>query len=206
MSDLKLYYAPMTGAVRVLWALEELGLPYEKVRLDLAAGDQKKPEYLALNPNGKVPLLIAEGEPIFEGLAILLYLGERFGVEKKLFPAPSPTRAVAFKWMAWSFVTLTEALGRYMRNTHERFSPDQRNAKAADVAKDDVHAALAILDKHLADKQYMLGDDFSLADVAIVSNVPFMARIGIDTGAYANINAWVGRCLARPAVGRAMSA
>lgn len=205
MSDLKFYYTPMSSATRIHWALEELGVSYEKVRLDLAAGDQKKPEYLALNPNGKVPLLVAEGEPIFESLAILLYLGERFGVDKGLFPSPSPARAVAFKWMAWGSVTLTEALFRYMRNTSERFAAEERNAKAAETAKSDIHTALGILDAHMADKQYMLGNDFSLVDVSIVSLVPFMARIGIDTGSYANINAWVGRCMARPALGRAMA-
>jgi len=205
VSDLKFYYTPMSSATRIHWALEELGVEYEKVRIDLAAGEQKKPEYLALNPNGKIPLLVAEGEPIFESLAILLYLGERFGVDKGLFPSPSMARAVAFKWMAWGSVTLTEAIFRYMRNTSERFPAEERNAKAGETAKNDVHTALGILDKALADKQYLLGADFSLVDVSIVSLVPFLARVGIDTGSYANINAWVGRCMTRPALGRAMA-
>ena len=204
MSDLKFYYAPMTSAKRVHWALEELGVPYDKVRLDLAAGDQKKPEYLALNPNGKVPLLVAEGEPIFESLAILLYLGERFGVDKGLFPTPSPARAIAFKWMAWGSVTLSDALTRYLRNTSERFPAEERNAKAAEAAKNDIHNALCILNKELATKEYLVGDAFSLVDVSIVSFIPFMARLGIDTSPYGNVNAWVGRCMGRPALGRAM--
>lgn len=204
MSDLKFYYTPMTSAIRVHWALEELGVPYEKVRIDFEAGDQKKPEFLALNPNGKVPLLVAEGEPIFESLAILLYLGERFGVDKGLFPTPSPTRAVAFKWMAWSTVTLGEAVTRYLRNTADRFPAEERNAKAAETAKSDIQAALGILDKELADKPYVLGDSFSLVDVSLAALVPFLARVGIETGAFTNINAWVGRCMSRPALGRAM--
>jgi glutathione S-transferase len=205
VSDLKFYYSPMSSATRIHWALEELGVPYEKIRIDLAAGEQKKPEYLALNPNGKVPLLVAEGEPIFESLAILLYLGERFGVDKGLFPEPGPARAVAFKWMAWGSVALTEGLFRYMRNTSERFPADERNAKAAESAKKEVQASLTILDDALADKQYLLGNDFSLVDASIVSLVPFMARVGIDTSSYANINAWVGRCMPRPALARAMA-
>ncbi len=204
MSDLKFYYAPMTSATRVHWALEELGAPYEKVRLDLAAGDHKKPEYLALNPNGKVPLLVAEGEPIFESLAILLYLGERFGVDKNLFPTPSPARAIAFKWMAWGSVTLSDALTRFLRNTSERFPADERNPKAAEAAKNDLHNALGILNTELATKEYLLGDAFSLVDVSIVSFIPFMARLGVDLSAYGNVNAWVGRCMGRPALGRAM--
>lgn len=205
MSDLKFYYTPMSSATRIHWALEELGVSYEKIRVDLAAGDQKKPEYLALNPNGKIPLLVAEGEPIFESLAILLYLGERYGVDKGLFPTPSMSRAIAFKWMAWGSVTLTEAIFRYMRNTSERFPADERNAKAGETAKNDIHTALGILDNALAGKDYLLGSDFSLVDVSIVSLIPFLARFGIDTGSYANLNAWVGRCMTRPALGRAMA-
>jgi glutathione S-transferase len=84
--SLTFYYSPMSSATRIHWALEELGIPYDKVKVDLAAGDQKKPAYLALNPNGKVPLVVDDGTPIFESLAILIYLGERYGVEKGLFP------------------------------------------------------------------------------------------------------------------------
>src|SRR2546430_300796 len=99
--SLKFYYSPMSSATRIHWALEELGVPYEKVKLDLTAGDQKKPEYLALNPNGKVPLVVDDGTVIFESLAILLHLGERYGVEKDLFPSAWAPRAEVFKWMAW---------------------------------------------------------------------------------------------------------
>ncbi len=203
MNDLKFYYAPMTSATRIHWALEELGVPYEKIRLDLAAGDQKKPEYLALNPNGKVPLLVAEGEPIFESLAILMYLGERFGVDKGLFPPPNPLRAIAFKWMVWGGVTFTEALSRYMRNTVPRFPAEEQNEKAAETAKKDIHASLAMMEAHLAGKQYFLGDEFSFVDIAN-AYVPILMRLGIDTSGYPNLTAWAGRLMSRPALGRVM--
>jgi glutathione S-transferase len=204
MSDLKFYYAPMTSATRVHWALEEIGVPYEKVKLDLAAGDQRKPEFLALNPNGKVPLLVAEGKPIFEGLAILLYLGERFGVDKGLFPPPNADRAEAFKWMAWGSVTLNEAMMRLVRNTSERFPADERNPKVVESAKKDIAEALGILDRELEGKEYLVGGQFSLAEVTIVPALPFMARMGVEVGSFANVNAWIGRCMSRPALGRAM--
>jgi glutathione S-transferase len=75
------YYTPMSSATRVHWALEELGVPYDKVKIDLAKGEQKKPEFLKLNPNGKVPLLVVDGQPVFESLAMLLYLGDTYGVD-----------------------------------------------------------------------------------------------------------------------------
>src|SRR4051794_2962025 len=104
--SLKFYYSPMSSATRIHWALEELGVPYEKIKVDLAAGDQKKPEYLALNPNGKVPLVVDDGTVIFESLAILLHLGENYGVAKGLFPAGGKDRSEAFKWMSWASGTL----------------------------------------------------------------------------------------------------
>jgi glutathione S-transferase len=203
--DLKFYYAPMTSATGIHWALEELGVPYEKVKLDLAAGDQKKPEYLALNPNGKVPLLVAEGQPIFESLAIMLYLGERFGAERGLFPGPNPERAAAFKWMAWGGVTLMEVLSRLVRNTSERFPEEERNPRAAEAAKRDINSALAILDRELAGKPYLLGESFSLVDITLVTFFPFMGRLGVDLTPHANINAWMGRCMSRPSLHRAMT-
>jgi len=87
------YAAPQSSASPVSCALRELGVPHERVNLNLAAGDQRKPEYLALNPNGKVPLLVVDGTPLFEALAILQWLGDTYGVDKGLWPAagsPAP--------------------------------------------------------------------------------------------------------------------
>src|ERR1700690_1566885 len=103
--SLVFYYSPMSSAVTVHWALEELGVPYEKVKIDLQARDQDKPAFLALNPNAKVPLLVHDGTPIFESVAIILHLGETFGEGKKLFPAPGLRRAEAFKWLVWTNVS-----------------------------------------------------------------------------------------------------
>lgn len=202
--SLTFYYAPMTSAMRVHWALEELGVPYEKVKLDLAAGDQKKPDYLALNPNGKVPLLVVDGTPVFESLAMIIHLGESHGVEKGLYPAPGPARAEALKWIAWSSVTLGDALSRVLRNSSERFPEDQRNAAAGAAAKAEIIDLLGIVDRALEGKDFLLGKDFTLADLSIATFLPFFMRLGIDYGAHKNVVAWLGRCTSRPALGRAM--
>jgi glutathione S-transferase len=198
------YYAPMTSATRIHWALEELEMPYEKKKIDLASGDQKSAEYLALNPNGKVPLVVEDGVAIYESLAILIYLGERYGVDKGLFPKPGMERAESLTWLVWAQVTLAEAGGRIMRNTSERFPEDERNAKAAEAAKNDLHAALAIVERALEGKEYLVGGKFSYADLAIAGYVPFFARIGADLSPFKNIQAWIGRCTARPALAKAM--
>src|SRR4051812_47245200 len=154
--SLKFYYTPMSSATRIHWALEELGVSYDKIKVDLAAGDQRKPEYLALNPNGKVPLLVVDDAPIFESLAIVLYLGETYGVEKGLFPELGPARAEAFKWLAWAGVTLTDALTRVIRNSSDRFPEEQRNAKAGEQAKKDLADLWAMLDRELEGKEYLV--------------------------------------------------
>lgn len=87
------YTATWSSAAPVAYALAELGVPHEQVTLDLEAGDQRKPEFLALNPNGKVPTLVVDGTPMFEGLAIVLWLGDRYGVERGQWPhADAPAR------------------------------------------------------------------------------------------------------------------
>jgi glutathione S-transferase len=203
--SLKFYYSPMSSATRIHWALEELGVPYEKVKLDLTAGDQRKPEYLALNPNGKVPLVVDDGTVIYESLAILLHLGERYGVEKDLFPSASAPRAEAFKWMAWAQGTLVDTASRIMRNSSERFPAEQHNVKQLEAARKEIAELLGILDKELDGKEYLVGGKFSFADLAIAAYVPFMARLGVDLGPHKHVQAWVGRCMGRPAMARVMT-
>ncbi len=197
------YYSPMSSATRVHWALEELGVPYEKVRVNLAEGEQRRPEYLKLNPNGKIPLLVVDGLPIFESLAQLLYLGETYGEAKGLFQKPGLARAEAFKWMCWVSVSMHDAIVRIIKNG-ERVPEEERNPKARAAAIEEVGEYLGVLDAHLAGKSYVVGDAFSLVDVSCAAMIPFLSKIGVDTGPFANVQAWVGRCMTREALARAM--
>jgi glutathione S-transferase len=203
--SLTFYYAPMSSATRIHWALEELGVPYEKVKVDLAAGDQRKPEFLALNPNGKVPLLVEDGVPIYESLAILIHLGEKYGVEKGLFPAAGPDRAVALRWMTWAGVTLTDAISRIIRNS-DRYPAEQRNEAAREQAKKDLVELWGIVDKELAGKEYLVGGKFSFADLAVAGYVMVTGRFGADISGLKNVAAWSARsAMQRPAMGRVMA-
>lgn len=201
--SIQFHYSPMSSATRVHWALEELGIPYEKIRVDLAKGDQKTPEFLALNPNGKIPVLVVDGTPMFESLAQLIYLADTFGQEKGLYPPPGAARAEVLKWTCWGSVSLYEALVRLLRNTSDRFPPEEKNAATAEGAKKEIAGYLAILDAHLAGKEWIAGS-FSIADVAVGAFMPMLARLGVDTGRFENLTAWSGRCMQRPALGRAM--
>jgi glutathione S-transferase len=202
--SLVFYYAPFSTATITHWALEELGVPYEKVKLDLQKGDTQKPEFLALNPNGKVPLLVHEGTPIFESVAILIYLGETFGVDKGLFPAPGPRRGAALKWLVWTNVSFAEALARYQRNTNDRIPKEQHNEKAAEVAKADVEKHIGILDSALQGKTFLVGDSFSLVDLHLAGFIGYLGMCGFDASKWPAIGAWLKVCNSRPALGRVM--
>jgi glutathione S-transferase len=196
--SLVFYYSPMSSAVTVHWALEELGVPYEKVKIDLKAKDNEKPAFLALNPNGKVPLVVHDGTPIFESAAITMYLGETFGVDKKLYPPPGPKRGLAMKWIVWTNVTLGEAVYRWARNTQKWVPDEQTNAKAAEAARADVASLLGILDAELASKPFLAGE-YTLADTHVNSFVDWLRHMKIDMAAFAHLGAWSKRCSERPA-------
>ncbi len=201
--SLVFYYAPMSTAVTVHWALEELGIPYERVDIDLRAGDTQKPGYLALNPNGKVPLVVHDGVPIFESAAIVIHLGETFGVERGLFPAPGLERAEAIKWLVWTNVSLAGAVGRFLDNTCDPIPAERKNAKAGELARAEAERLLGILDAELAGKTFLVGERFSLVDVHLASFVRWMTFVGFAIDRWSSLHAWFQRATARPSHAKA---
>jgi glutathione S-transferase len=195
------YGAPMSTSSFTDLVLEELGVQHERVLLDIAKGDAKKPEFLKLNPNGKVPVLVHDGTVIFESAAITLYLGETFGVEKKLFPAPGPKRGEAMKWIVWTNVSLGEAVRQWSRHSMDWAPADQRNAKAGEASHKDMLDHLRILDDALKGKQFLLGE-YSLVDAHVNCFLDWLRMMHVDLGAFPEIVAWGQRCSARPAYAR----
>lgn len=113
MKKIVFYEAPLSSAIPVAWALAELEVPHERVRFDLASGRQRSPEFLALNPNGKVPTLVVDGAPMLEALAILQWLGDQFGAEQGLWPTQdAPERLTALSWTTWAVRQLRGPLRR----------------------------------------------------------------------------------------------
>jgi glutathione S-transferase len=196
------YYAPMSAAVRTTWAIEELGLECERQLIDLNAKGTREQWYLAKNPNGKVPMLEIDGTPLFESTAILLYLGETYGVTKRLFPEPGMARAQAFQWMIWAQATFAEAAQRFSRNISPLVPEDQHNARAAEVARQDLDVALGILDRELTNKQYLVGDAFSFADIAVAGFLAWLPFLGVSYARWERVTAWGQRCHERPAYRR----
>ena len=196
------YAAPQSSASPVTCALAELGVPHERVNINLAAGDQRKPEYLKLNPNGKVPLLVVDGTPLFEALAILQWLGNRYGVEKKLWPAAdSPERLEALSWTTWAYVSYASAVMRYAHVASQWVPAEQHNAAAAAAASQDLQSLLGVLDGRLSSRPYVLGQAFSLVDLVLASAVRWSHRFGgVPLDAHQHVVDWLARCTSRPSL------
>ncbi len=203
---IKLYSWPQSSGTRIAWALEELGLPYEYMALDAKKGEHRSAEYLKLNPQGKVPALVDDDELLFESGAILLHLGNRYGVEKNLWPAAKgQARADAVCWTVWAMTELGPYMLQYLYHgldTPISFKPADRSKAAAEYSHSQLDRLLAALEARLDGREYVLGG-FSLADVAAASWLALGTAFGVSLERYPRVAAWLKRCLDRPAFKRA---
>ena len=199
---IKLYTWPKSSGSKVQWALEELGVPYELVTLDEAKREQKTPEYLAINPNGKVPGLVDDGLSYFESLAILLHLGEKYGVERALWPWSGQERADALCFAVWAQAEVNFYMMQYIYHGLDSpvsYKPEQRSQATAEWNKYNFDAQLDMLEKRLEGREWVLGSAFSIADIAAGDVLGTGRRLGADFGARPRLKAWLDRCAARPA-------
>lgn len=194
--SLTLYWAPRSSALGSRWILEELGLTYRAVELDLARGDQHEPEYRALNPTGKVPLLVHDGTRVFESAAIAIHLGETFGVARRLYPPPGRQRALALKWLVWCSATLDPAFARW--RDQAPVAPDGELGR--DPAARELRELLGILDHELGARAYLLGSEFSLVDVHAAGVLLRARAAGVALRRWCALAGWYARCSARPAL------
>lgn len=194
-----LYWYPMSNATPVACALAELGLPHERVKIDIRAGEQHRPDYLALNPNGKVPTLTVDGAPMFEALAIQLWLGETYGVARGLWPAAgTPERLQALSWCTWAYVSYGAVLVRLQLATMGEEA--LRSGAHSDEARAGLNQLLALLDARLARQPWMLGDAYSLVDLLVGSVIGYSVYVGAPVAAHTHVQQWLDRVQARPAM------
>ena len=193
------YFAPMSTASTVHWSLEELGIPYEAVKVDLTDAADKQRKLGPVNPNLKVPALVHDGTLIFESAAIQIYLGETFGVEKGLYPPPGRKRGEALKWLVWTNVSLGEAVSRWQRNVGNYGPAELRNAGAGVAARKEIDHLIGIFEKELGDKSYVLGESASLVDFHLACLIQWAGSLGVSLDTFPKTKAWSARCGARPA-------
>jgi glutathione S-transferase len=201
---IKLYGVPQTRAGRCIWMLEEVGVPWELVPIGTGGlADAKKPEYLAINPNGRVPALDDEGLVLFESLAINLHLARKYGVVKGLWPASVDDQSRAIQWSLWAANELEPHVIAYLLNA--RLLPEtQRDSAKAKTAQDALPKPLAVLERVLAGKQHILGGGFTVADLNVAAVLTLGWRLkAFDAAAFPNVAAWLERVNAREAAVRA---
>ena len=199
--SITLYFAPGTRATRTAFLLEELGVPWDKVTLDLSKREHKTPGYLALNPNGVVPTLKDGDTVLFESVAIALYLADRYA-EKGLAPAPdSPLRGKYLSWMVWSIASLEPAIAEvYVQQSKPA---DQQSAAAIAAGRERFKESAQVLSAELSGP-YLLGDELSAADVQVGSVLAFAGMLGLLEG-FDSLSSYVGRITERPAYRKAMA-
>jgi GST-like protein len=203
---LKFYFNGSPNPTKVALCLEELGLPYEPVAVDTRKGDQFKPEFLQVNPNGKVPAIDDDGVFVFDSNAILLYLAEKTG--KYLAPNTPANRAQTLSWLMFIATGLGPYSGQAVHFKH--FAPRDLG-QGLDYAHNryqfEAHRHYKILDEHLANSRYMVGDSYTIVDMAFwgwARMAPFV--LGEEGYAkYPNVKRLVDEISARPAAPRAIA-
>ena len=191
---MKLYTNLFSPNARKVHAVaNELGIELETHTVDLRAGEQRTPEYLALNPNGKVPTLVDGETVLWESNAILCYLAGQ--VDTELWPK-SAKRYDILRWMFWESNHLTNAANRlFFQKFFNRDNPDQG---VIERAKKDFLKYATVLDANLADKQYVTGDTLTLADFAIGVDFGYAVPLELPLDGLTNVERWWGAFSATP--------
>jgi len=197
---MKLYYVPKTRASRPRWVLEELGVPYDLVRLDPAKAETRSAEHLERHPLGHVPVLEDRGQRIFESGAICLHLADLFP-EKRLLPLPgSVERGLAYQWVLFS---MTEMEPPLIALSAEARKPEaERDTAATAQARDRFRKAADVLEVALRNRQFLLGDGFGVADVMVGGTLAWAKGFKLLEG-LPSVEAYLARLRERPAWQRA---
>ena len=208
---IQLYSLPTPNGVKVSIALEELGLPYEPHTINIGQNETWGPEFLSLNPNGKIPAIIDPngpgGKPIglFESGAILLYLAEKTG---KFLPADPVARIETIQWVFFQMAAVGPMFGQ-LGFFHKFAGREWEDKRPLERYRAESHRLIRVLETRLADRAFIMGDDYTIADMSLlgwVRNLVGFYGAG-DLVAYGELKAvpaWLERCLARPAVQRGL--
>lgn len=180
---------------KVLWCLAELELPYARVDAGLEHGKNTEPWYLALNPNGRVPLMQDGALTLWESNTIVRYLAGKHGLGG-LCPASLETRALAERWMDWQLSTLVGPVSAVFQNLIRRPAAE-RDAAAVERNTHEANRAMALLDEHLKSRAYVAGDAFTMGDIPVGATAHRWLEIpGIERPPLEAVRAWRARLAA----------
>ena len=176
--------------------LKECGLAFNHIQTNFFDGSTHTPEFLAINPNGRVPVLNDDGFVLFESLAINLYLAKKYG--GALAPVDHKEEALCVQWGFWVMSEVEKPL-LFAAANRALFAEDSRDEEQAQMAIAKLNRPLQVLDSQLADRSFVLGDRFTVADLNIATVMDLAPQCGISLEAWPHVNQWHQHCLARPA-------
>ncbi|MES2870455.1 MAG: glutathione S-transferase family protein [Pseudomonadota bacterium] len=193
-----LYSDSSPNGFKITIALQELGLPYKLNHVKIDQGENRHPEFLRLNPHGRIPVLVDDvnGITLFESAAILLYLADMTG---QLLPSPPNTRWEAIQWLMFNAASVGPIMGQ---RVHFELFADDKNPQAIARYRRLVNEAFTTLDSRLAVHPYLAGQEYSIADIAQFGWTHIAHIIGFDFSEHKHLSAWHERVAARPAVQR----
>ncbi|WP_448950580.1 glutathione S-transferase N-terminal domain-containing protein [Labrys neptuniae] len=208
---LQLYSLPTPNGVKVSIMLEEIGLAYEPHFIDIGKNESWTPEYLSLNPNGKIPAIIDPNGPgglpigLFESGAILLYLAEKTG---QLLPEDATARYETIQWVFFQMAAIGPIFGQ-VGFFHKFAGRDIEDKRPLKRYVDESKRLLGVLETRLEGRDWLMGADYTIADIATlgwVRNLVGFYGAGelVDYASFKRVPAWLERCLARPAVQRGL--
>jgi glutathione S-transferase len=195
MADLTLYHASPSRSSIVLWMLEELGQPYDVKLIKLSEGDNLKPDFLAVNPMGKVPALDHKGTVITESAAICTYLADEFPQAKLNVPVGTPRRGLYLKWLFFG-------PGCFEPAVIDRAAPRKEEARRGMLGYGAFETTMDTVAKAVAQGPWLMGDQFTAADVILGANIRWGTMFKL-VPERPEFSAYAGRIAARPAAQRA---
>lgn len=175
---MKLYEAPRTRSARCRWLLQELQVPFEAVQIKLSEGEHKQPEFLKLNPYGRVPVLVDGDLVLSESIAICLYLADRYH-EQGLIPAPGTfARALHDQWLLFCVTELEQPLWQIRRHT-SLYPVEKRLVEEVDISKENFKKAAMVLEQELRGRNYVSGNHFSVCDIVVAYTLNWASGYGL---------------------------
>jgi glutathione S-transferase len=199
MSKPKLYGISGSRALRSIWAMEEVAIDYEHVPVNFME-ESKDPDYLAVNPNGRIPALIDGDLTLFESMAINMYLAKTYG--EGLYPSNAADEASTWQWSVWGISEIEPLQMQIV--VQKLFTPEEkRKQKLIESAEKQLARPLTVLDDALKDRDYLVGDQFSIADLNVSAVMLLLPMVEFDYSAHTNVKRWADACYARPSLARA---
>ena len=192
---MKLYEFPPTRSIRVRWALQELGIEFEAITVNLPAGEHMQPEFRALNPAGRLPVLVDGDFVLTESVAIVLYLAEK-SRDKSLVPSDIKQRAEHQRWMMFTVTELEQPLWRIAHHT-TLYPEQERICAEVSLARRDFTQMVAVMENHMRDRQYLMGDRVMVGDFVLAHTLDWANEVKLLESS-PRLVAYMERMYARP--------